>query len=942
MAVFSKTDDAEIKRRREELDRLKVDLELTDKDLLHQTELLKEQQRAFEAEREAFRKEVKERRDRSSARDADLLSLEAALAEREHVAQAGFIVEQRTTLQAALRQHDEAMSARAQELSSREEKLAAALGSLAQREAELAAQELDVQEKALKVDAGVAKKGEALSRDLSARAKRLDAQEKELDARHEGLLGTQAALERRTAELLQGEEELARAVTERDSGFAGTRRGLDQELRELRRSVEAELEQHRTTELAAIEKDLVAEKRKQEGALKKSIEAQQKKAAVEQEKIRTAFETGLLQDRERLDAEAARLQALQAELETKKRDVDLEKTRCEAILRSVESRTQALDEEVAEHIAEERASFDAREEALSQECARLRERILRSEKTLGLYEELKEELGGEHPEKILLLLDQKEKELLRLHEELRVNPGVELRRERDLLIKERDEARGQLAENEEEVLELLKRVGQSDQLHLRVQGLKDENTALSSQAENLRAECERVTAELKRFQSVYEAASDTEKRIEQIREPYLLETPKIAPQGITPEDEIAWLQRIDASCLEYGLRFPRRILWSFHTALKTAEWSPLTVLAGVSGTGKSELPRLYAHFGGLSFLGLPVQPNWDSQESMLGFFNSIDNKFDAQPMLRLLAQSQEKASHDYPHGLKDSVCLILLDEMNLAHPELYFSEFLSKLESRRGCRRKDIPHLDVKLGAGIPPYRLPMGRNVLWAGTMNEDETTKSLSDKVLDRSIVIHFPRPTCLERRKELKPLPAVEALLARKTWESWWLKSSDFSPEEVAPFKTLVEDINGALAKVGRALGHRVWQSVEYYMANYPDVRLARGADDRAGLERAMRVAFEDQLVQKIMPKLRGIETRGRSREACLNPIRGLLDENRYDILDDFDLSCEFGYGQFIWQTANYLQQEPEPGVPEGTSETAAVDGAEAPSEGKSKSKTKGGKK
>ncbi|MCI5778660.1 MAG: hypothetical protein MR051_02415, partial [Lentisphaeria bacterium] len=77
------------------------------------------------------------------------------------------------------------------------------------------------------------------------------------------------------------------------------------------------------------------------------------------------------------------------------------------------------------------------------------------------------------------------------------------------------------------------------------------------------------------------------------------------------------------------------------------------VLAGVSGTGKSELPRLYSHFGGLFFEPLSVQPNWDSQESMLGFFNSIDNKFDAQPVLRFLAQSQKDWTDEYP-GLKDA------------------------------------------------------------------------------------------------------------------------------------------------------------------------------------------------------------------------------------------------------------------------------------------------
>ncbi|MDQ7073589.1 MAG: hypothetical protein Q9O24_00075 [Gammaproteobacteria bacterium] len=57
-----------------------------------------------------------------------------------------------------------------------------------------------------------------------------------------------------------------------------------------------------------------------------------------------------------------------------------------------------------------------------------------------------------------------------------------------------------------------------------------------------------------------------------------------------------------------------------------------------------------------------------------------------------------------------------------------------------------------------------------------------------------------------------------------------------------------MNDSLAKVGKALGHRVWQSIEYYMANYPDVIQAQEAKDDAGLKKAMKTAFEDQLVQK----------------------------------------------------------------------------------------------
>ena len=88
----------------------------------------------------------------------------------------------------------------------------------------------------------------------------------------------------------------------------------------------------------------------------------------------------------------------------------------------------------------------------------------------------------------------------------------------------------------------------------------------------------------------------------------------------------------------------------------------------------------------------------------------------------------------------------------------------------------------------MEPYQLPLGRNVLWTGTMNQDETTKSLSDKVLDRSIIIHFPRPTKLKRRRKLSryeergAAPAQEARGRRG-----WSRDSDFTDEEVTPSRS-----------------------------------------------------------------------------------------------------------------------------------------------------------
>jgi hypothetical protein len=212
----------------------------------------------------------------------------------------------------------------------------------------------------------------------------------------------------------------------------------------------------------------------------------------------------------------------------------------------------------------------------------------------------------------------------------------------------------------------------------------------------------------------------------------------------------------------------------------------------------------------------------------------------------------------------------------------------------------------------MQPYKLPLGRNILWAGTMNQDETTKSLSDKVIDRSIIINFPRPTELKRRLKLTPLDDKNRgpALHKTSWQGWLAQGSDFSEKEVNPFKEFVEEMNTALSVSGRALGHRVWQSIEYYMANYPDVRAAQAEKDKDKLTSAMHIAFEDQLVQKVMPKLRGIDTRGKSKTECLDKIRGQivagLGGHSFNLTEDFDLACELGYGQFIWQSANYLKE------------------------------------
>lgn len=373
-------------------------------------------------------------------------------------------------------------------------------------------------------------------------------------------------------------------------------------------------------------------------------------------------------------------------------------------------------------------------------------------------------------------------------------------------------------------------------------------------------------------------------------------------------DEIEWLNKIKNSFKEVGFKFSDRLLYAFHTSLKVGDWNPLTVLAGVSGTGKSELPRLYSRYGGINFLSLAVQSNWDSPYSLFGYYNSLEGKFNATSLLKVLYQAQEDAKN----SISDYLTIVLLDEMNLAHVELYFSELLSKLELLRGSE-------DVKLEIDIAeksPYEIKLNKNVIWVGTMNEDETTKSLSDKVIDRSNLINFPRPNEFVSRNELKELEEAPKL-KREIWENWkWnnVKKALTQDEniqiitefesEIDDLKKKMEEINGYLKYSGRAIGHRVWQSIENYIRNYPLVLESIRNKNTEEMKKAIKIAFEDALVQKLMPKLKGLETEGLVRNKCLEEISSKIKTYASGIAPDFDNSLNNPYGVFVWNSSEYL--------------------------------------
>lgn len=689
----------------------------------------------------------------------------------------------------------------------------------------------------------------------------------------------------------------------------------------------------------------------------------------------------LLAEQERkLREDENRLRSNQEELDQERREHEINKDKLDAAKQNILNKEQSLDEKARELADAQIRELTARLDNYKQEHDRLSKERADLETQINSFNEIKTRLGGKGPEVILTEIQSLRRQVTDFERELASYPDDVLNEiaKKDTELKNLSNQRDAL---NQELLDAKNVLSSREQDRLDINSLKNQNNVLKNDNERYELLVADQSKTIREFRDLYEKETSIADKIktimaphknfteEKIRKEALFAEKKAeetsihededdedvdydeetsSPDSTTAEteesdennaasiasesveQEMEWFNKVSRKIKEYGLEFNPRILKAFHTALKTAEWSPLAVLAGVSGTGKSELPQLYAKFGGINCLNVPVQPNWDSQEAMLGYYNTVSSKFEAQPLLQYLVQTQtvncEKTEkhEEYKCSLKEQMNIVLLDEMNLAHIEQYFAEFLSKLEERRGKKEEDsqFPALAVKLG-GTHAYPLPMGRNVLWVGTMNQDETTKSLSDKVLDRGIVINFPRPDEFKRRLNLnRDVKAEEKYLSVETWNSWKLILNDQQVIEtekiIAPYKELVEKINKSISNIGRAIGHRVWQSIENYIWNYPDVRkefICRpkdlsDEDFRKEISKKMDPAFEDQLVQKIMPKLRGIETRGESKK-CLDEIRTSIETfknsgHALNIAKDFDNAIKFGDGQFLWVTSEYLNE------------------------------------
>lgn len=569
----------------------------------------------------------------------------------------------------------------------------------------------------------------------------------------------------------------------------------------------------------------------------------------------------LKEDLKNLQQESGKLESLRSEadeLSSTIADLENKKNEHDSLISQLQSQAKALEDEISDlkDLRSEVQQLEAALPGLRNDKDQLEASIGELRKTKS---DLEEELG-----EIQARIDQGRGSVAELEGKVE-----SFKAELDRLINEIENQRKNLASEKKENLEQLK-----------------------SQSQGVLEEIERRKDHLETLKTDIHAAGGADKDSDKLEDLWLpvFDSDEELDAESSEEDRLELLQK---SLRDAEVRIATRTVLSFHTALKTQNISPLTVLAGISGTGKSLLPKLYSDCMGIKFLNMAVQPGWNSPQDMFGFYNYIEQKYKGTSLARAMVQFDRhlpehfwKDKEEFQH-MDNQVLLVLLDEMNLARIEYYFSELLSRLEFRRLIDEEDeekrsdvaIP-LEVGHASGTnDKLELYPGRNVLFAGTMNEDESTQSLSDKVLDRACVLRFGKPDTYVMN-QIDTSDFSGNALSFELWDSWLAKKISADRD----LENFVKAMGEILHKVGSPFGHRVSQGIVEYVCQYP------GANKKD--------AMADQVEQKILPKLRGKDMNAVGE--ALDQLEGVVD--RLD--DDLLLSAiregrQTGTGTFIWR-------------------------------------------
>ncbi|MBB3155034.1 hypothetical protein FHS16_005141 [Paenibacillus endophyticus] len=219
----------------------------------------------------------------------------------------------------------------------------------------------------------------------------------------------------------------------------------------------------------------------------------------------------------------------------------------------------------------------------------------------------------------------------------------------------------------------------------------------------------------------------------------------------------------------------------------------------------------------------------------------------------------------------EQLYMVIFDEMNLAQVEHWFSPFISLLELEKNKRLLQLYHPSVQCEYAYPS-EVDIGDNIIFVGTVNFDETTKSFSQRLLDRANVI-TPRKLSFSEVWNMQQNQVSgryeTTRISKSVFREVWMNSSageisDLREEEAALMDLLHEALQKTDSQQG--ISFRVIRAIANYINNIPCL-----LDGSTVISRGD--AWDIQLKQRVLSKLSGME-------ATIGTLVGIFHGENYE--------------------------------------------------------------
>lgn len=301
-------------------------------------------------------------------------------------------------------------------------------------------------------------------------------------------------------------------------------------------------------------------------------------------------------------------------------------------------------------------------------------------------------------------------------------------------------------------------------------------------------------------------------KLSNIDEKYAEHTPEKAENNYTLESFCETFRNYSASKLH--LYYDIHLIRLFIASLAS---NKLIILEGISGTGKTSLAYAFGSFIRNETTVASVQPSWRDSTEIFGYFNEFTKKFNETEILAKM----------YEAGYSDDVFVTLLDEMNISRVEYYFAEMLSVLElpNKKDWVVELVPNSWPDDPKGLEGGKIKVPENMWYIGTINNDDSTFMITDKVYDRAM------PIAIDDKCEEFDAPETDNLQVSYTYlQGLFEKSSEEHAVSEENLNKIAEMDRYVIDHFRLAFGNRIVKQLKDFVPAF----VACGGDEVAGID------------------------------------------------------------------------------------------------------------